>query len=1788
MKKMNRLVTALLLIVLLCQSLPLNAFAAGENLITDEEIGKALQIACLQISRSEDDVIVVQAKESRYHRGMKPDETWDARMLLDWLDDMLRTDIYNVTEVYSRANTKLSKLETQDPVTYARLTGSPYSEYAKDCTTFALDAEEMEQQARLLHNRVTECINQIEQNVQILENNSNTLFDHEKIRLSVQIREAVNELDTLEEDILALAIEQMLVSGVWGQEMLDGKVDPGFSQWIREVLDIGETAVVKTASIPSEEKNGSGTLLSRLSPVGSALADASGEKDVTINVITKNQFAIAIRGEGNKPLIGVEVTVRDLNGTAVKIVKTEDPDAGVAKFDSADFVCDYDQEMELSLTVDGSALGYRSFHIPWLIMKQGAHRTEVLTKLTDSALNGDSRNRAADQESEAPQPFVYSCTFNDMDIWRSDKVVRISELNSNSFDFAIEVVNPSGKSYTAPELHYWEFSGKASDFFPKEKVMKPTASQTVSGNRIRYIYSGKWKQILSPDINKEQRPYFLFPDSGEKLQTTLTPLRSAVDQPVIAGTEPGSPLQKVFGESFGFNVTIPGIGGKLGLNFPFQGYLPTVTTDIFGYVTVTFGSSLVNPDKIQKEWKNKEQERYDKGMKQFQHNASIASKKQQLGTAAKYYKYMAAARQGMRDTKLDLGWFIMLSGKWESKDPDDGTSAWTAGGMAGLSFVFSFDYTQPGALGPVPFYLNINFSASCGFGISLSFRMLRDKDGNEIDYNFDLGGFTIEIRLALTVSVGAGVKGLASIWVAATGSLNVAIAFLQRQPVHLTVTVGFTVSVGFEFFFISYSKVLYEMSPVVLYKSAVENRPPFWLMTAYADEASTSGEITHLEPESYPQLAPEAQKVMSNAENIRARIKAVELGGEQYVFYIAPAKSVPNSDIMTNCVWWKNLRTGRSGFVPKSNDYSDRPHDELHYQLAYFDDYDFDVISDGSQIGIIACAGKEFNTDGMPKGNIINADGKYTFYNACHFAWGKAQENGDLKIILRTPLNEYQTLYDYIPHTGTGYNVISSPKIERIYQGVLCGTFSAYNDRTGENGYLAFHFSPSEGGLSSSLLSDWTVQKALGENSQRVLLRPGQAPYDSRIPGFVALTRPKEGIVGDSCVELFDMDMSKAAVQYTKHEEDLNNVYWTVTNSDRKAIALDTGDISSMAVLHPAGEKWAETYYTNEQTIFYTKTETVGDREVIRLKSIYIAPRQGEGADITYNITYTDYDLSIPAADFSTVTLGTSQYLYWLTTAPREKDTDPLLWRISGVYYDSSTGVVSDELVIAEFSLPDCTWNGKTYKSVPFEIMLTDSGTGYITSKPNTNVEKGQVAPLTLYSFPITLKPVGVLKDAAVMDNVVCQGDFVTTDLTMMNEGNMGIGSFRIDVMLMENGREKQTVETLWANCLYPDDSRIVMADGKTAIKGEQAFYRYKDFLYSPRQHEWTVSSQNKAYNITNYTNVTSSAGETAVKRTVTNVLVPGALGGYTTNLKIPDSWEGKYTLRLKLTQVSTYPNWLAASALAQKHPQLFAFDNTENPLKASANAASLMAALQDPQAGAGLFRLNYTLDEDTGKLMLQKPVQPPKMLAYNGVGLKASSSGQDTQLFGTAAVSDETALRLYPSEMAAPEPVDLDVSIHDIDVGHRVYTDYYGEEMLEITIHNYYNNDKAIRLYCTVYEDDSSVGRNFSLPHDSETISAGKTQTITLPLNIIVHPQTHQKIRVVIKGIGIYDETATFNNEFEVYLGGTIPPEPTPTPRPVPRTGDNGDPALWIGLILLGIAALALLAALRASRKRR
>ena len=346
----------------------------------------------------------------------------------------------------------------------------------------------------------------------------------------------------------------------------------------------------------------------------------------------------------------------------------------------------------------------------------------------------------------------------------------------------------------------------------------------------------------------------------------------------------------------------------------------------------------------------------------------------------------------------------------------------------------------------------------------------------------------------------------------------------------------------------------------------------------------------------------------------------------------------------------------------------------------------------------------------------------------------------------------------------------------------------------------------------------------------------------------------------------------------------------------------------------------------------------------------------------------------------------------------------------------------------------------------------------------------------------------------------MCQGEFVTTDLAVMNEGNMGIGSFDVELWLMENGTEARKIETLHADCLYPGNSTLVLHTGKrdeTVARGEAAFYRLKDFAYSPRQREWIVRSQDKTVTVRDGKDVATADGGGGAKRVTTNVLVPGALGGYTVSIKIPSDWKGRKALQLKLVRETTYSNWLAAAALAQSRPELFAA------------ASSGGAPFETGKAGAaladyGIEKLVYEWDENAGKLVLRQP-----------------------------------AVTLYAAQIEAPEPVDIDCDVHDIDVGHRVWVDYYGEEMLDIVINNYHTTQEAVELTCAVYLDNAKTPRYVSLPYDSGAVSAGKTTTITLPLKTFIpDADQHREARVMITGRGI-QETATVNNEFMLYLGG-------------------------------------------------
>ena len=116
---MKKMLSVLLLIVLLCQALPINALAAIGKVLTGEELAAAYILTGLS------SVTGGVQRNAVYHKGMKPNATWNAMQVSDWLDELLDTYVYSVEDILARASIKLAELREKDPKAYARFTSDP-------------------------------------------------------------------------------------------------------------------------------------------------------------------------------------------------------------------------------------------------------------------------------------------------------------------------------------------------------------------------------------------------------------------------------------------------------------------------------------------------------------------------------------------------------------------------------------------------------------------------------------------------------------------------------------------------------------------------------------------------------------------------------------------------------------------------------------------------------------------------------------------------------------------------------------------------------------------------------------------------------------------------------------------------------------------------------------------------------------------------------------------------------------------------------------------------------------------------------------------------------------------------------------------------------------------------------------------------------------------------------------------------------------------------------------------------------------------------------------------------------------------------------------------------------------------------------------------------------------------------------------------------------------------------------------------------------------------------------
>ena len=109
---MKRLVVILLTLVVLIQALPVNALAAAGHVLTAEELAAAYALTGFGDSGVQRNAV--------FHKGMTPNESWNAMQVSDWLDEQLNTYMYSVEEILSRASVKLAQLKKNDREGYSR------------------------------------------------------------------------------------------------------------------------------------------------------------------------------------------------------------------------------------------------------------------------------------------------------------------------------------------------------------------------------------------------------------------------------------------------------------------------------------------------------------------------------------------------------------------------------------------------------------------------------------------------------------------------------------------------------------------------------------------------------------------------------------------------------------------------------------------------------------------------------------------------------------------------------------------------------------------------------------------------------------------------------------------------------------------------------------------------------------------------------------------------------------------------------------------------------------------------------------------------------------------------------------------------------------------------------------------------------------------------------------------------------------------------------------------------------------------------------------------------------------------------------------------------------------------------------------------------------------------------------------------------------------------------------------------------------------------------------------
>jgi len=295
----------------------------------------------------------------------------------------------------------------------------------------------------------------------------------------------------------------------------------------------------------------------------------------------------------------------------------------------------------------------------------------------------------------------------------------------------------------------------------------------------------------------------------------------------------------------------------------------------------------------------------------------------------------------------------------------------------------------------------------------------------------------------------------------------------------------------------------------------------------------------------------------------------------------------------------------------------------------------------------------------------------------------------------------------------------------------------------------------------------------------------------------------------------------------------------------------------------------------NYAPVYYEKTED-GVKIPLCLKpgdSVVIMLDEGEAGEkvcLKDAAVTTGLTGKIVAADKNTLTLDYAALSY------------------DGVEYTDMLPImaVSDRLL-----------RGKTDQKVYLKFRFT------VAEKVAVGESKPRVS---MYSFEEKLKVAASLTTAIPQHTLVKAGSFEDVDVGVMNEGNVVLAAFDIEMReVEENGVEGALVQTIHVNCYEPEKSKITMAgDINPILTGKEAAHRAEDFDFSPRQRDFIHKEETVTYSMRlddNFTLTGSEVTGSDTKHLTSELLMSGSLADIMASFKIPDNWSGQKKLRLRI-----------------------------------------------------------------------------------------------------------------------------------------------------------------------------------------------------------------------------------------------------------------------------------------------